>query len=114
MWVDSRLCRTCGRIATAAAYFVSVEATESAALRSKSRVSRTASGSFERAHQILNQIIGFLDPDRQTYQSGIDADLGQIVVAQLEEAHDRGLLDQCLHPAQRRGDLRDARRVDHA
>ena len=61
------------------------------------RVNR--SNAIERSEKIPNEIVGFLDPDREPYQSGIDPDLVQLFVRELEEAHDRRLIDQALHTA---------------
>jgi hypothetical protein len=58
------------------------------------------SSAIERSQKILNEIVGFLDADGQSYQSGIDPDLVQLFVRELEEAHDRRLFDQALHAAE--------------
>src|ERR1041384_3763572 len=73
-----------------------------------------ASGVTQSVQQVRDQVVRILDADGEAYQSGIDADFSKIVIGQLEEAHDRWLLNQALHAAEGRGDLGNASGVNHA
>src|SRR6266850_5189727 len=75
--------------------------------------SGSGEGAVEGLGEVRDQVVGVLDADREADQVVLDADLEALLAGELVEAHDRGLLDQALHPAQRGRDERDRARVHH-
>src|SRR5262249_35425958 len=69
---------------------------------------------LERTQHIAFDVAGFLDTDRETNQRGVDSDRSERFVLELEEAHDRGLLDEGLYAAEARRDDCESKSVDHA
>jgi hypothetical protein len=93
MWVDLLRARTRTKFAPCTKPAKLLRFTLRRALRQESRV-------IEGAQKIFDEIMRFFDADRQTDQSWVDADLVQLFVRQLEEAHDRGLFDQAFYSAE--------------
>src|SRR5690242_8874178 len=74
---------------------------------------RLGEGSVEGLGEVGDQVVGILDTDREADQVVLDPDLLPLLAGELVEAHDRGLLDEALHPAQGGGDEGDRARVHH-
>src|SRR5919108_3152922 len=69
-------------------------------------------GAIERLGQIRDQIVRILDADRVANQVVLDAHLQALLSRELVEAHDRRLLDEALHAAERGCDVGNRARVD--
>src|SRR3989442_15274692 len=72
-----------------------------------------AERAVEGLREVGHEVVRILDAHGVANEVVLDADLEALLGRQLVEAHDRGLLDEALPPAERRGDIGDRARVDY-
>src|SRR5687768_15112615 len=66
----------------------------------------------ERAAKIAFEVVRILDPDREAHEAFADPERRALLRAELEERHQRRLLDETLDAAQTRRELGDRDPVD--
>src|SRR5262249_10204918 len=69
---------------------------------------------FHSLRQVGNQVLDVLDADGEADEVLTDSDRQPLLGRELVKGHQGGVLDERLHPAQRRGDRRQAAGAHHA